>query len=160
LDNTLGPVEIQVTNGSTTSAPFTVNLKTVAPAFLRFGASNYVVAQHGNSSLLGPASMSVPGYTFTPAQPGETVTIYGTGFGLPSTALVDGSATQFGTLAQLPKVQIGGIDAKVEFAGVVSPGLYQLNVTVPASIQSGDRSITCTYEGSSVPAGALIPVQR
>src|SRR5215831_12777066 len=36
-----------------------------------------------------PASLSSPGYPFTPSGPGETITLYGFGFGLPSTALVD-----------------------------------------------------------------------
>ncbi len=32
-------------------------------------------------SPLGPANLSVPGYTFTPARSGETILLYGGGFG-------------------------------------------------------------------------------
>jgi uncharacterized protein (TIGR03437 family) len=123
------------------------------------GATHYVIAQHANFSLLGPASMSQPGASFTPARPGETIILYANGFGLPSTTIVEGSATQTGQLPALPTVQIGNLPANVTFAGVISPGLYQLNVTVPASAPSGDNAVTCSYAGVTTPAGALIPVQ-
>ena len=38
---------------------------------------------------------------------------------------------QSGALAPLPTIQIGGMPATVQFAGLVSPGLYQFNVVVP-----------------------------
>ncbi len=42
LDSTIGPVQIQVTNGSNVTAPFTANMKDdYAPAFLLFG-TNYI----------------------------------------------------------------------------------------------------------------------
>jgi uncharacterized protein (TIGR03437 family) len=43
---------------------------------------------------------------------------------------------------------------------VISPGLYQLNLTVPASAANGDNSIGCAYSGFSTPAGGLLAVQR
>jgi uncharacterized protein (TIGR03437 family) len=132
----------------------------VAPSFLLFGAGKYVVATHAGGALLGPASMSVPGSSFTPAQPGETVVLYGVGFGLPTTTLVDGAATQIGDLPALPVVQIGGTIAMVQFAGVISPGLYQLNVVIPTSAANGDLPLTAAYGGSTTPVGALIAVQR
>ena len=46
----------------------------------------------------------------------------------------------------------------VSFAGVVSPGLYQLNLTVPNPQPSGDNAISCTYNGSSTESGALLSV--
>ena len=45
------------------------------PSFLRFGASKHIAAIHADGSLLGPASMSVPGFPFSPAHPGETVVL-------------------------------------------------------------------------------------
>ncbi len=158
LDNSTGMVAVTVTNGANTSAPFTVNMKAVAPSFLLLGPTRYVVAQHLDYSLLGPASMSVPGYAFTPAQPGEIVTLYGAGFGLPSGGLVAGLATQSGALPTLPVFLIGGSPATVLYAGVISPGLYQFDVAVPSSAANGDVSVTAGYGGSSTPAGALIPV--
>ena len=160
LDSSLGSLNVQLTNGTNASAPFSVNVKAVVPAFLLLGATKYIASTHANGSLLGPASMSVPGYAFTPAQPNETVILYATGFGLPSTTLVDGSASQFGALPALPVLLIGGATAKVEFAGVVSPGLYQFNVVVPSTAVNGDNAVTAFYGGVSTPVGALITVQK
>jgi uncharacterized protein (TIGR03437 family) len=160
LDSTEGPVTVQVTNGGVASAKFTVNLKSAAPAFFRLGATNYIAGQHADFSLIGPASMSVPGYPFTPAKPGETVVLYGSGFGLPTASLLGGSATQSGALPNLPVVRIGGTAATVVFAGLAGPGLYQINVVVPATAADGDNAITASYGGASTPAGPVITVQH
>jgi uncharacterized protein (TIGR03437 family) len=159
LDNSAGPVPIAVNNGTASSAQFTANLRTIAPSLPRFGASKYIVATHADGSLLGPASMSVPGYPFTPARPGEVIVLYGAGFGLPVTTLVNGSATQTGALPVKPVVLIGGVPAEVQFAGVVSPGLYQFNVVVPAGAASGDNEVTAVYGVTNTPAGSTIVIQ-
>ncbi len=157
LDSTLGPVQIVVTSGSTSSPPFTSNMKAIAPAFLLFNAAGYTAATHANGSLLGPTSL-YPGLS-TPAAPNEVIVTYGVGFGLPTTAIINGSSTQSGPLPTNPVCQIGGNNAAVSFAGLISPGLYQFNLTVPASAKSGDNALTCTYNGASTPSGALITVQ-
>jgi uncharacterized protein (TIGR03437 family) len=160
LDATTGQVQVQVTVGANASAPFTVNLKPVAPAFLLFGAGPHIAAVHADGSLVAPAPMSVPGYTFTPAKPGETILLFGDGFGLPSSILTDGSAAQAGALPAMPQVTIGGAGAVVAYAGVISPGLYQFNVMIPASAADGNNPVGCTYAGASTPAGAVIAVQH
>jgi len=48
----------------------------------------------------------------------------------------------------------------VQFAGLISPGLYQFNVVVPASTAVGDNSVIASYGGTTTPAGTLITVQR
>jgi len=137
-----------------------VNERTVAPSFLLFGATHYVVTTHANGSLLGSTALSIPGFSFTPAQPGETVILYAVGFGLPSTPLAEGSATQTGILPSPPTIQIGNTPAVVQFAGLISPGLYQFNVVVPASTAVGDNAVIASYGGTTTPAGTLITVQR
>ena len=159
LDNTLGPVPIVVTNNGVATSAFLVNMRPAAPAFALVGATQYIVATHADYSLVGPASLSVPGYPFTPARPGETIILYGFGFGLPAAALTNGSSSQSGSLPVLPVVQIGGAPATVTFAGLIGPGLYQFNVIVPGTAQSGDNSLTCSYNGATSPAGAWIAVQ-
>jgi uncharacterized protein (TIGR03437 family) len=47
----------------------------------------------------------------------------------------------------------------VTFAGLISPGLYQFNVIVPATVSSGDNSITATYNGQKTQSGTLITIQ-
>ncbi len=161
LDSTTGPVAVTVNNGTTTSAPYTANLQTVSPGFLRFGDGIHIAAMHADYSLLGPASMSVPGYTFTPATPGETILLFGDGFGLPVSTLTAGSDVQTGALpTPWPQVTIGGTTATVQFAGLISPGLYQINAVVPSNAANGDNQVLATYDGTSSPTGAMIPVAQ
>ena len=160
LDSTIGSVAIEVNNGSATSAAFTANLQAAAPGFLRFSDGIHIAALHANYTYLGPASMSVPGYTFTPAAPGETILLFGDGFGLPVSTLTAGSAVQTGPLPTLPQVTIGGTAADVQWAGLISPGLYQINVVVPPNAASGDNQVIATYAGARSPTGAMIPVSQ
>jgi uncharacterized protein (TIGR03437 family) len=156
LDSTTGPVQIVVTNGATPSAPFTATLQPGVPSFFLFSA-NYVVATHANGTLLGPTTLYAG--LSTPASRNETVVLYGTGFGLPSTPPVLGSSSQSGSLPTLPVCKIGTDNAPVAFAGLISPGLFQVNLTVPnTAATTGDRPITCTYNGATTPASDVITV--
>ena len=85
--------------------------------------------------------------------------LYATGFGTVDHPLDEGSATQSGSLPVLPTVLVGGTSAVVDFAGVVSPGLYQFNVVVPTTSAPGNNLVSVTYAGASTPAGAMIFVQ-
>lgn len=158
LDTATGPVPVVVTNPSASSPAFTVNLKAAAPAFLLFGATQYIAATHAAGNLLGPTTL-YPGLS-TPARPTETIVLYAVGFGLPSTALVNGSATQSGALPANPVCQLGGNPVTVSFAGLIGPGLYQVNLIVPAAAATGDNPVSCTYGGTATSAGALITVQQ
>jgi uncharacterized protein (TIGR03437 family) len=141
LDSTTGIVNVEVTNGSVTSDPFPVTKASASPSFFYSGTTSYIAALHADYSLLGPASMSVPGYTFTPARSGETILLYGGGFGAAiGGTLLEGASTQSGVLPNFPAVTIGGKSASVTFSGVVAPGLYQFNVVVPA-LTSGEAAL-------------------
>jgi uncharacterized protein (TIGR03437 family) len=133
-------------------------MQTVVPSFLRFSAQGYIAATHLNYTLIGPATL-YPGAS-TPAAPGETIVTYAVGFGLPKTPLTSGSSVQTGALPSLPSCTIGDNPAAVGFAGLISPGLYQLNITVPTNAATGDDPISCTYNGSTTPAGDLLTVSQ
>jgi uncharacterized protein (TIGR03437 family) len=133
-------------------------MKAIAPAFPLWDAAGHVVAEHANGSYLGPTSL-FPGLS-TPATPNEAIVVVGFGFGLPTTPLVNGSSAQSGLLPSNPVCQIGGTTAPLSFAGVISPGLYQFNLTVPATAKDGDNALSCTYNGAATPSGALITVQQ
>ena len=153
-----GTVSVQVTNNGQASAPFSVKAQASSPSFFDINGGPYVVAQHSaDYSLVGPASL-YPG-TSTPAKPGETVVLYANGFGPTTPAAVSGAITQSGSLSPLPAVTIGGIAAEVQFAGLVSPGLFQINVVVPANAPSGDNTLSATLNGVPVAPVALITVQ-
>jgi uncharacterized protein (TIGR03437 family) len=159
LDNTLGPVQIVVNNGTTNSTVFPTYMRVVSPGLLQYGTNGYVVATHADFSLIGPSSL-YPGYS-TPAQLGEGIALYGVGFGLPSKPLADGSSSQAGTLSSPVTCQIGTAQASVTFAGLISPGLYQLNVTVPMTgLAAGDNPLTCSYLGANTLPGSLISIKN
>jgi uncharacterized protein (TIGR03437 family) len=79
--------------------------------------------------------------------------IYANGFGTTSVPVTSGLITQSGTLSPLPVIQIGGVRATVQFAGLVFPGEYQLNVVIPPTPGNGDQPITETYGGVSTQSG-------
>ena len=155
-----GPVQVVVTNNGTAGAPFTAQAQPLSPSFFVFNGGPYVAARHADFSLLGPANLSVPGYSFAPAKPGDIVLLYANGFGPTNVPVISGSTTQSGTLSQLPAVKIGGVTATVLFAGVVGPGQFQFNVVIPASLGNGDQTVTATYGGVSTQPGVLITVHN
>jgi uncharacterized protein (TIGR03437 family) len=109
----------------------------------------HVAATHLNGSYIDPTT---PYPCLSPPQPGEIVVLYGNGFGPTSTPVISGSPSQSGTLSPLPEVQIGGVTATVPFAGLVAPGEFQFNVTVPTGLSSGDNPIVATCNGASTPS--------
>src|SRR5579862_4920295 len=136
-----GPAQIQTTNNGLTSAAVAVNVEPLAPAFFTIGTNAasgniYIAAEHANGTLVGPAATIK---TATPAEPGETIVLYATGFG---PALASGES-----LAVTPTIAIDGIDADVSFAGLVGPGLYQLNVVVPSTVTLGQDVLVVGLSG-------------
>jgi uncharacterized protein (TIGR03437 family) len=65
-----------------------------------------------------------------------------------------------GTLSPLPVIQIGGITASVQYAGLSSAGEFQFNVVIPKSLGNGDQPIVATYGGASTQSGTLITIQK
>src|ERR1700733_4773329 len=137
-----GPAQIQTTNNGLTSAAVTATVDPLAPAFFTIGTNAtsgnmYVAAEHVNGTLIGPAATIK---TATPAEPGETIMIFATGFG-PTPA--SGEA-----LTVTPIIVIDGIVADVSFAGLVGPGLYQFNVVVPPTVTLGQDVLVVGLAGN------------
>jgi uncharacterized protein (TIGR03437 family) len=57
-------------------------------------------------------------------------------------------------------VNIGGVDAQVQFAGISGPGLYQLNVVVPTNLGDGDQKVFATVGGLNSQDNAFIAVKQ
>ena len=153
-----GPVQVVVTNNGTVSAAFTAQAQATSPSLFVFNGGPYVVATHAGGALIGPTTL-YPKLT-TPAKPSEVIVLYANGFGATSTPVVSGSMQQSGSLSPLPVVKIGGVNAMVQFAGLVGPGEFQFNVVVPPNTPDGDQPIVATYGSASTQAGTLITVQH
>jgi uncharacterized protein (TIGR03437 family) len=156
-DSASGSVSVIVTNNGVPSSSANTQLQSVAPAF--FAAGKYVVATHADGTLVGPANF-LPGAT--PAAQGETIVIYGTGFGATKT-LVDGLlVTTPVDLATPPAVTIGGASAVLAFAGLTAAGLDQINVTVPTGLVATgvmDVPVGAVSGASATQTGLLLTVQ-
>lgn len=150
------PVVVKSSNG--TSAPHYMAMSGgVSPSLLRLTGKGYALATRSGGGLVGPGSL-YPGVT-APAQRGETITLWGTGFGLPVAGVETGSARQFGRLPQNPVCLIGDATREVP-AVLVSPGLVQMNLTLPANLPDGDIPIVCTVGlDGHTPIGTLIVVE-
>jgi len=157
-----GLVPVTVTNSSGTSSAVTVTVEAVGPAFFRWG--NYAVATTQDFS---PAvkNGTIPDVTTTPAKPGETIILWGTGFGPTSPAAPVGVETPSGTTyntANTVTVTVGGTAATV-FSAALAPGfagLYQVAIQIPASLANGDYPVIATVLGAQSPVTTLITVQQ
>jgi uncharacterized protein (TIGR03118 family) len=138
-----GTTQVQMTNNGLTSANVTATVAVLSPAFFIIGTNAttgnmYVAAEHANGTLAGPTATIA---TATPVEPGETIAIYGTGFGPELGSSIDLSVT--------PTIVIDGQVATVAFAGVVGPGLYQFNVVVPQTVTLGQDVLVVGLSGNS-----------
>jgi len=153
-DATIGPVTVQVTTPQGQSYPGTVMLQRLAPELFTWtqGSVTYAAAEHANGALVGPASSSQP------AAAGEVIELYGTGFG-PTSPQIPVSQAVFppAILAAPVGVTIGGVAAQVKWAGLIGPGLYQINVQVP-SVTAGDQAVMMSIAGFQSAAGVYVTV--
>ncbi len=156
--NALGTVQVQVKTAQG-SASATADMRQFSPAFFTFDGK-YAAAQHLN--YIAVANINQFGNVLSsPAQPGEVVILYGTGFGptapaVPAGRVIAGPATVINPVT----VRIGFMDAQVLWAGMVSSGLWQVNVKVPSDAPDGDAVVTAEVGGAVTQTNVYIPIKR
>jgi uncharacterized protein (TIGR03437 family) len=163
-DTATGTVLVAVTTpvGTTSS---TVTLSQYGPSLSllnsKYPAAIVFTSGPGNSGggydVIGPnGAFSFPS---RPVKVGETVVLYGVGFG-PTTPVPAAGQTFSGAAPSvtLPKISIGGVPATVSFGGIVQAGLFQLNIVVP-SVSSGDQLLQASVGGLSTQDNVLLTVQ-
>jgi len=160
-DAGFGTMPVVITTPSGQSVPFTVNSQQYGPAFWPW-ANNQPVATHADCSPAFktgtyPASAFDPRcQNLRPAKPGETITLWGTGFGPLNPAVAAGQvpSAQLHTTNPIT-ANVGGIAAPATGALSGFPGDYQINVTVPPSLADGDYPVIVTINGVSTPTLTL-----
>ena len=173
-DLTPGEAALTVTRGCATaneqrSAAASATVAAVSPAFFNLvnnaDGRNPLVALHGGGPALIGAPGLLPGAEFTPAAPGEVVTLYGTGFGPTEPAIAAGRIP--GAAANLTNAvafAVGGMAVPpqdVLYAGA-SPccaGLYQFTLRLPADVPDGDATVTAVVQGVSTPEGPYLTIR-
>ena len=102
----------------------------------------------------GQAAALHPDYTEVtqqnPARPGETIAIFMAGLGDVSPAITEGDLSPASTTTSTFTAYIDGLSATVAYAGLAPQlrGLYQLNVTIPATVTSGDKYVDVVTVGA------------
>ena len=156
-DVSAGPGQVMVTNSLGSSAPFSVNVAAQQPTlFAPFTISGKQYA----GALLGPdyaTTFALPAGAITgvpsrAAKPGETLVIYGLGFGpvtpnVPVGTVAPGVATKLNAPLQ---ILFGQTAVTPDYAGLVAnfASLYQINVQVPQVADNDAVPVTFTLGGT------------
>jgi len=131
----------------------TIPIASYAPAF--FEIAGLVAATDAGGNIITAAA---------PAKAGQTISLYANGLGpvknQPASGEPAPAQPSAATTTTLPAVTIGGQDAPVQFSGLTPglPGLYQINVTVPANVPAGNQQIVVKI-GNQTSKASLLPVQ-
>jgi uncharacterized protein (TIGR03437 family) len=149
-----GPQQITVKTAAGTSAPVNVTVNAVQPGLLAppsftVNGSQYAVAFFSDGTYVLPIG-AIAGLTSRPAMPGDTIVLYGVGFGpvtpnIPAGQLVE----QSNTLASSLQMFVGGLPATAVYSGLAPnyTGLYQFNIVVPNVAAGNAVPLTFTLDG-------------
>jgi uncharacterized protein (TIGR03437 family) len=167
-DTATGTVSVVVMT-PTGTATSTVTLGQFGPSFNLFDSKHVAgiiirsdgSGQYGGGSydIVGPTGSSL-GFPTVAAKAGDTVELFGVGFGptnppVPSGQLVSGAAPTVNPV----QILIGGTSLTPAFAGITEAGTYQFNLTIPAGLGTGDVSLEGLVGGVQTQAGAVISLQ-
>ena len=151
-----GVVDIVVTTRSGSSAPVDVAVAPYRPEFFAF-PGGYVAAVRPTGGYVGPDGL-FEGLMTTPAAAGETLLLFGGGFGATTPAVPAGKLFQGAApLAEEVEIRIADVPAEVQFAGLSAAGLYQFNVVVPA-LAAGEHGVTARIGGVTTLTEAKLAV--
>lgn len=161
-----GQQPVVVTTRGGTSAPYMVNVNAIepgllAPSVFHTSAGQYVAAllPDGVTYILPPGLTSaVP---TARAQPGQTIIMYGVGFGPVTPTIPAGQIEEQSNNLQSPfQISFAGVPAKIAYQGLVATfiGLYQFNVVVPSVAASDTVPLTFSVGTTSGTQTLIIPV--
>jgi uncharacterized protein (TIGR03437 family) len=166
---TIGQVPVVVSFNGIASGTAMIEMRVrtpglLAPPAFKVEDRQYVAAvRPANNAYI--TNGRIAGIPAAPAIPGETIVLYGIGFGAVTNASVPIAGRVVAELAPLSapvSVRIGELEARVSYAGLVpgSVGLYQLNVEVPQDAQEGDQPLRVTVDGEAIGQQLWLPVGR
>ena len=171
-DSTRGVVNVMVTTPNGTAAS-TVTLADQSPAWSLLGDDKHVAgiiarpdgsgaygSGSGSYDIIGPTGTSL-GYKTVAAKAGDTIVLFGNGFGPTSPSIPAGQA-----YSGSPATAVDGVAVTINshpvssfFTGAAFPGLFQFNITLPSGLGTGDQPLSAMVNGVSTPAGVVIALQ-
>jgi uncharacterized protein (TIGR03437 family) len=163
-----GVAQLILTTSNGSSAAYQLMLNALEPGLLAppssltpaftVGGKQYVAAVNSDGSYTLPTTSTLG----RPARPGETIVIYGIGFG--PAAVPDGSqiapgaiVTQANQLTSSMQMAFSGTNATLSYQGLAPSfvGLYQFNVVVPLSLPNSDTVPLMFSVGSNMGSQTL-----
>ncbi len=162
------PVVVTTPGGTATS---TVTLGQFGPAFCVIGGkyvAGIILRSDGSGTqgggtydFIGPAGNSL-GFTTVPVKSGDIVELFGVGFGPTSPPIAAGAVLQpgqYGTATSPVNMLINGVPVTPSFVGITEAGTFQINLTIPPAVGTGDLTIVALVGGMQTPNGVLISAQ-
>ena len=135
----------------------------LAPPSFQVGGIQYVAALSSDfKSFMLPAG-AIPGVQSRPAKPGETIILYGVGFGGVTPSLSAGTlVSQQNTLSNPIEIRFGNVAVTLSFAGLApgATGLYQFNLVVPNVPDNPAVPLTLSLTGAIPSQTLFIAVQH
>jgi uncharacterized protein (TIGR03437 family) len=162
-----GAQPLIVTTPSGSSTAYTLDVKSVlpllfAPSSFSLGGRQYVAALFPDQAFVLPPN-SIPGVASRRARPGDTITLYGVGFGPVTPAIPAGQIVSQSNTVTLPLVvNFGQTRATTVYSGLAPSqvGLYQFNVVVPQVAASDAVPLSFTLNGIPGTQTLVIPIQN
>lgn len=163
-DGATGLVPVQVSTAKGISAVSTVTMQAASPAFFPW-AGKYAAATRVDYSFTAPVGLFGSGVTSAPAKPGDTLILWGTGFGPTDPAVPAGQNTPTSPVATPTStitILIGNISAQVLGAALTpgNAGVYQIAIQVPPGAPNGDLPIVAQVGGVFSPPNIYLAVQQ
>ena len=168
-DTATGSVVVMVStangsaNGTVTLAAYAPSLslaadgKHVAGIILRNDGSGAYGG--GSYDILGPTGNSF-GYATVAAKAGDVLEIFALGFGPTNPSVAAGRPFSGAAPVASPvTVSVNNVKMSPTFIGLSGAGLYQINLTVPQGLGTGDLPMQALAGGVQTQAGVVIPLQ-
>jgi uncharacterized protein (TIGR03437 family) len=138
----------------------TVPIANRAPRLLRLGICNYGIFVNQDGTFPLPRNSAI-GALGRPARAGETLVLYALGLGPTSPTVASGAAapsSPLATISPMPVLQFGNNSISISdattplFVGLTPGfvGLYQINVTLPSTVERGPNVPVFLNMGSNV----------
>jgi uncharacterized protein (TIGR03437 family) len=163
-----GPAELVVSGPTGTSDPYIVAVQSVEPGLLspssfQVGGTQYVAALSADFQTFILPAGAIPGVPSRPAKPGETIILYGVGFGGVTPSLTAGTlVSQQNALSAPIEIRFGNVPAKLSYDGLApgATGLYQFDVVVPDVPDNPAVPLTFSLAGAMPAQSLYIAVQH
>jgi uncharacterized protein (TIGR03437 family) len=162
IDAATGDGTVQIVRNGAKGNLVYVDINTQVPRFIVY---------NGGYGIMTTPAATLTGIPSSPVKVGDTIVIYAIGLGPTSPPVPSGTASPSTTLAVVPgttKVCFGVEDpfhqapcATPIFVGLTPGfvGLYQINVTIPSGIASGNSTMLLIVENNISSTSVLLAVQ-